>query len=233
MTTIIVSVWGVTEQQPVKGKRGRKRKPLILTCLGCGGQYTPTHRLIPKRPFCSDLCRESKKFQRTCAGCGAPFRSTYIRQYCSRKCRGATELSERRPLCISMWNEGKTTREIAAVVFCSHQRVHQILSRAEVEGLLTRPVARTPPKPKDYGNCECGNPLPGPGRKFCSRQCAGKSHRTDSEWSRQHMVTLTCNGCGKEFQRYKYLASMCTSQGAKNTYCNLACYHKRGQNASA
>lgn len=64
-------------------------------------------------------------------------------------------------------------------------------------------------------------------KKYCSQDCQHKAARTGGKWSRYQHVALTCNYCGKTFQRSNYLHSITMIKNKSNKhYCSQECYHK-------
>jgi predicted nucleic acid-binding Zn ribbon protein len=217
--------------RPVKKTVGRPKHPReILTCLGCGRQFQKATLDIPVKPVCSPECgvlaRNKARFhQANCAGCGREFMScsSYAKKYCTMKCKGIASWTERREKSIALWNGGMTCREIARELKCSYQRIHQLVSEAERDGLLTQPFTNRT-TPKDYGTCQCGKPIPSLGRKYCSQECASKCPKKDARWSRKILLDLKCHQCGKDFQRTQYQHAIST-RFTKHTYCSRICFH--------
>jgi len=65
-------------------------------------------------------------------------------------------------------------------------------------------------------------------RKTCSKNCFIKSRQKNgAEWSRIIFLDLTCNGCGANFKRSRYLQKINESKKkTKNYYCSRDCYYK-------
>lgn len=72
--------------------------------------------------------------------------------------------------------------------------------------------------------------------RTCSKKCRRillhksiiDSKGTAGNWSRYENVELTCDNCGKIFERSKYRDSISKlGCGTKHTYCSRDCYHEK------
>lgn len=96
-------------------------------CHGCGTELPPVSRAVHNRKWCSERCRKQTLYGGTCIDCGAPTGGSDGRSpNASKRCvpcgsRYAAALSveraaPKRQLIERLWAEGKTSREIAAIV---------------------------------------------------------------------------------------------------------------------
>jgi len=160
------------------------------------------------------------------------------------------KFAERRKEIAELTQQGLSAKEIAAKYGISKQAVSLILRKAAKDGsvvVLSRrincdnlPNIIVKKKEQKTAVCvTCGNIFPKKGEtKTCDIECRKKyvsKLRTSEEgtglWSRYKFVTLTCNNCGKEFQRSNYLNSIASvkAKEVSKKYCSRKCYEERKQ----
>ncbi len=147
--------------------------------------------------------------------------------------------------------KGYTIAKIAEKYGITKQAVSQILQKAAKDGnkvvLRRRGHAPNPaydylPLNKEVGYSNtciiCNKDFQSKLRstKTCSETCRGvllhitliESKGSNGDWSRYEKVQLTCNNCGKDFERSKYRHSISrVGCGCKNDYCSRKCYHEK------
>lgn len=184
------------------GRRGPKPKPRHESlCQRCGNKFVVLERgekKLRKRKYCSHSCASADRrtgrtlHAFTCRGCGTIFKRVERRGqlFCSQ-------------LCFAGWNGRQRKRHhvcIGCGVRFPHKRcstVHKFCSR---ECYFRWKAARRKPSralPRLPNCAQCGQPLSGSQRKYCSGRCA-----TMFLW---RMVRLrqyeprVCLNCGSQF----------------------------------
>lgn len=130
---------------------------------------------------------------------------------------------------------GEAVASLSEKYGVSRQAIYNLLHKAEKQGVGV-PWQKNCRQPQTC--CLCGRqflPSKTPSRKTCSPEClkaqqrlSQKSRREGSKWSRNEFLTLTCQRCGREFQRTKYVQQIglrnCGLQ--KQNFCSRSCSNK-------
>ena len=159
------------------------------------------------------------------------------------------KFAERRKEIAELTQQGLSVKEIAAKYGISRQAVSSILRKAAKEGNIVVLSKRVncdnlpniivkKKEQKTVACIVCGNTFfSKKGKtKTCGTECRNKycsKIKTSKEgaglWSRHTFVTLTCNKCGKEFQRSNYINSVISVKAKEDSkkYCSRKCYEER------
>lgn len=204
----LVGYLGDEEGKPRRGRpKGSGKLRPATVCKACGEEFRPKN--ASAGVFCGRACHS---------------------EYASRS-KGETALK-----VIELWNAGKQLQEIIDECPVSRQRINQILHKAHGQGLVPNPPDlasrryRSKAAVPAFSTCKhCGSQIEGAGRVFCTMKChSAWSREHPSKWSRHGVLTLTCDGCGKVFERSHYQQNVSRVAGAKKNYCDRTCFLNRG-----